>query len=229
MLLRPLLHELWVRLLWVRLRSVLLPAAALLACGGETEREPAEQVPDSASCTHPEEDYVLTSAERCLERERAECPRGSEAFSDGCGCGCSAAPDYPRRCRSQCELAAGECADLSFEEMPDYDATLERWSQAASASAGLVAGACSNGRRFIFTANGFTSEARFFTPGGSFLGLGTTTDDIERTCWGESYWPEPVRCELATVTLVVSPGVGLAEEGQVVRLPWAEGPPEPLF
>ena len=111
--------------------------------------------------------------------------------------------------------------------MPDYATTLAQWSQ-PDEFASRVAGECSNGRLFSFSNNGTTSEARFFSAEGEFLGLSTSTDDVDSVCWGKSYWPEPVRCERATVTRVFSSGLGVVE-GQVLSLPWAEGPPTPLF
>jgi hypothetical protein len=193
-------------------------------CMPAPRSELAAQGEALASCTHPEVDYVLTNPASCFGRELAECPPGSEAFFDACGCGCSEAAGYSRQCRDQCELAAGACPDLAFEDMPDYAATLESWGS-GSDFAGVAAGECSNGRRFILTANGTTSEARFFTPAGQFLGLSTSTDVITPTCEGQSYWPEPVRCAQATVTVVLNGGFVVADVGQVVRLPWAEGPP----
>jgi hypothetical protein len=185
----------------------------------------------SASCAHAANDYSVDDPALCFGRELPECPPGSSAFMDACGCGCGTAPDYPRRCRAQCELAAGSCEAQSFEDFPDFDSTRESWLSSANGGfAGVVAGECANGgRRFLYTANGTTSEARVFTADGLFLGLGTSTDDIEATCWGQSYWPEPARCERATVTEVLNEGLGFGELGQVVRLPWGEGPPEPLF
>lgn len=181
----------------------------------------------SASCTHPASDYITSDPAQCFGRELPECPPGGEAFMDGCGCGCSAAPDYPRRCREQCELA-GNCVELRFEEFPNYDATLQEWT-ARLDLAGLAAGQCSGDRRFIYTNNGTTREARIFTATGAFLSLSTGTDDVEEVCWGEGYWPEPVRCEMATVTELINPGLEIREVGQTVSLPWGEGPPEPLF
>jgi hypothetical protein len=178
-------------------------------------------------CSHPANDYIQAEPTLCFGRELPECPDGSEAFFDACGCGCSSAPDYPRACRDQCELA-GDCEELRFEELPNYAATRETWARSVGSFAGLVVGECSNGRRFIYTANGTTAEARIFTTEGLFLGLGTSTDVISPGCWGQGYWPEPVRCELATVTEVLSVGLGFREPGQVVSLPWAEGPPEPF-
>lgn len=183
----------------------------------------------SASCTHLAGDYSVADPTLCFGRELPECPPGSSAFMDACGCGCIEAPDYPRRCRDQCELAAGSCDEQSFEDFPDFDSTRDSWLNGASGFEGIVAGACANqGRRFLYTANGTTSEARVFTAEGLFLGLGTSTDDVDMTCWGQGYWPEPARCEAATVTEVLSMGLGLGELGATVRLPWGEGPPEPF-
>lgn len=184
----------------------------------------------ASSCTHPASDYSVEDARWCFGRELPECPPGSEPFVDACGCGCSEAPDYPRRCRDVCELAAGECEAPPFEAFPDHDTTRERWRREAEGRfVGLAAGECSNnGRRFLYTANGTTSEARVFNAEGLFLGLGTTTDDVDRTCWGAGYWPEPARCEEATITEVLSEGFGF-EVGARVSLPWGEGPPAPLF
>jgi hypothetical protein len=184
----------------------------------------------TASCTHPASDYSVDDPTLCFGRELPECPPGSTAFMDVCGCGCSAAPDYPRQCRAQCELAAGNCETLRLEDFPDFDSTLASWLDAASGFEGIVAGECATqSRRFLYTANGTTSEARVFSGDGLFLGLGTSTDDVDMTCWGQGYWPEPARCESATVTEVLSVGLGLEAVGQVVTLPWGEGPPEPLF
>lgn len=183
----------------------------------------------TSSCTHPAEDYSVEDPALCFGGELPECPPGSTAFMDTCGCGCSAALDYPRRCRSVCELAAGECRAQRFEDFPDFDSTRASWSSSVNGSEALVAGECANqGRRFLYTANGTTSESRVFSAGGTFLGLGTSTDDIEMTCWGQGYWPEPARCEAATVSEVLNRGFGF-ELGQVVTLPWGEGPPEPFF
>lgn len=204
-------------------------AEAQLCMPAPLEAELASAGGQPDGCTHPANDYMLDSPALCFGRELPECPPGSEAFVDGCGCGCSAAPDYPRACRDQCELA-GDCEQRRFEEFPDYEATREAWSRGSGGGfEALAAGECSNGRRFIYTNNGTTSEARIFTPDGLFLGLGTGTDVISEGCWGKGYWPEPVRCEMATVTEVLNAGLGVSEVGQIVSLPWAEGPPEPFF
>jgi hypothetical protein len=184
----------------------------------------------SASCTHPANDYSVDEPTLCFGRQLPECPPGSAAFMDACGCGCSEAADYPRQCRDQCELAAGECTELRFWDYPDFDSTRDSWLNGVGDFEGLVAGDCANqGRRFLYTANGTTSEARVFSAEGLFLGLGTSTDDVEMTCWGQGYWPEPARCEAATVTEVLNVGLGFDEVGEVVSLPWGEGPPEPFF
>jgi hypothetical protein len=180
----------------------------------------------SATCQHAATDYIIEADPRfCFGRELPECPPGSEAFVDSCGCGCTAAPNYPRDCRDQCELA-GSCEEQRFDEFPDYDTTRENWSNATEGLASLVAGECGNGgRRFLYTANGFTAEARVFSAAGLFLGLSTRTDDIDQVCGGQGYWPEPVRCAPAMVTEVLDAGLG--EVGEVVRLPWGDGPPDP--
>ncbi len=216
---------LWPQLIRRTARAALrvgLPWSAAVSCGGSAASPSGDGV-----CSHPEEDYVLRAPAVCTGRELPECPPASEAFIDGCGCGCGAAPDYPRECRSPCELAAGGCEEPRFEDVPDYGATLAEWSEGEGYAA-EVEGTCSNGRRFLFTANGTTSEARFFTAAGIFLGLSTSTDDIGPVCWGQGYWPEPVRCEQATVTRVITAALGIDQEGQVLRLPWAEGPPVPF-
>jgi hypothetical protein len=198
--------------------------------------ELAAQGEGLASCTHPEPDYVLTRPASCFGRELAACPPGSEAFFDDCGCGCGEAPDYSRSCRSpgtswrgnlSCRLAGGiDCPSSSFEAMPNYDATLAQWSALVNRE-GLVAGECSNGRRFIMVANGLGSEARIFASEGLFLGVSTTSDTGTSPCWGQGYWPEPVSCAQATITLIANPGTFPAV-GEVIPLPWAEGPPESL-
>ena len=173
----------------------------------------------SPSCSHAEADYIVSSPALCFGRELPECPPGGTAFIDGCGCGCRAAPEYPRQCRAQCERGV-DCPDLRFEDFPDYDATWQFWAGSASS---VVAGECANdGRRFIYSSTTATVEARVFSADGQFLGLGTATDVISPGCWGETYWPEPAHCESPTVTEVLS---GTTPIGFVLHIPWSEGPP----
>lgn len=186
---------------------------------------PLANTGQSATCQHAATDYIIEADPRfCFGRELPECPPGSEAFVDPCGCGCSTAPDYPRQCRDQCELVGG-CEEQRFEEFPNYDATRESWLNGIEGFASLVAGECGEGgRRFLYTANGFTAEARVFNSEGLFLGLSTRTDVIDQVCGGQGYWPEPVRCAPAMVTEVLNAGLGLGEVGEVVSLPWGDGP-----
>jgi hypothetical protein len=204
-------------------------AGATLCMPGAAGGSLGSSTASATSCSHGPNDYTLTEPPLCFGRELPECAPGSQPFFDACGCGCSAAPDYPRACRDQCELA-GNCEHVRFEDFPDYATTLADWDRMTSgAFEALVAGECAGGRRFLYTANGTTSEARIYTSSGAFLGLGTSTDAISEVCWGQGYWPEPVRCERATVTEVLNAALGLQEVGQVVELPWADGPPEPFY
>jgi hypothetical protein len=131
----------------------------------------------------------------------------------------SAVPAVPEECRSACELAAGECPEQKFL---DLDPTRDEFAdpeQCGSATLFAVEGLCADGRPFLYRGTGFTTEVRYFTSGGSFLALSTTTDVISEPCFGQSYWPEPVACPDAVVSDVLC-GTTFAP-GDAVSLPFS--------
>jgi hypothetical protein len=81
-----------------------------------------------------------------------------------------------------------------------------------------VIGECADGTDFVFHSTGHTSEVRYFS-GGQFVALATTTDSIDRTCLGQTYWPSFVTCQQPVVREVLC---GNSEVGDSVALPWSE-------
>jgi hypothetical protein len=185
---------------------------------GETDKD------DSPSaCGRPRNDY-FSLVDGCSALS-VTCLPPSEAFTDDCGCGCTAVDAYPRICRDQCALG-DECEQHSVEAFPSIGETEAYWVALCPIS-GAYEGRCSDGQRFFFYSNGFTGEVRHYDATGErFLGVGTFTDDLERTCGGQGYWPEPVLCDTPTVVRVFC---GSRPVGDVFTdLPWADGRPGDL-
>lgn len=103
-------------------------------------------------------------------------------------------------CMSRCELGQ-LCDQIEFEEYPDFAAALAEFP--ARCSAGIryaIEGVCGNDRNVIVTGNGFTSEMRLYATTGEFEGLITQSDAVSPPCMGQTYWPQYLQCESATVT-----------------------------
>jgi hypothetical protein len=203
--------------------SPALPAAG----AAQPASPPAVSPPATQSCSHPEQDYITHVAATCSSRVLPDCPRGSAGFNEACGCGCSEVAAYPRACRINCDLQ-GRCNESTFEEAGDYATTLRSWPpRFEDEVVAAAAGECEGGLLFLFSSNGFLAQSYFFTPEGWFLGFSTQGDGLDETCGGATYWPEPVRCENAKFTRIISPGLSLdaSDVGREVGLPWAGGAP----
>ena len=127
---------------------------------------------------------------------------------------------YPAACRSQCELASGECKEPTFDAVPDYVATKQAWDDDLTCGISVLRhleGTCDSGLQFLYHHTGHTSEVRYFDDSGAFVGLATGTDVIDPECQGRSYWPEPVLCGQPQVTQV---RCGTFSQ---FRLAWANG------
>ena len=139
----------------------------------------------------------------------------------------------PARCRSQCELATS-CEELPEGDFPDLDPTRDAWAAAdacwdtaptgacGGCSLTVLEGGCAGGPAFIHRHNGTVGELRYFDDTGRFLGLTTSTDDIDMLCLGQSYWPEAIGCESPVVTTV---HCGNFPVGSPIVLPWAHSQP----
>jgi hypothetical protein len=173
-----------------------------------------------SACGRPKNDYI-SSAPACLE-VTVGCPAPSEAFFDDCGCGCTMVERYPRLCRDQCPLGDA-CVQHPFDAFPTFAETEREWT-AMCPLLGLAEGRCRDGTAFLFYSNGTVGEVRFYFPDPEFFrGLGTFTDSLDRSCGGQSYWPEPVRCERPTIVRSICGGWAV---GDVIEdLPWADGRP----
>jgi hypothetical protein len=131
-------------------------------------------------------------------------------------------PGIPAVCRASCDEGIGSS---SCQVGQPLDATLESIAEewGASDTCGIpiisaVIGDCEDGTHFIFRNTGHTSEVRYFN-GSQFIALATTTDTIDRTCLGQSYWPSFVTCEQPVASEVLC---GSSEVGDSVLLPWSE-------
>ncbi len=115
------------------------------------------------------------------------------------------------QCRSQCELAAGDCVERDISEFPDYDAALADLRAAVggqnceAAFPFAVAGSCGSGRfLFLYSGGGFTTLAQYYEPlTRRFIALTTTTDVIDPVCLGRGFWPFLIDCPGAIVTEVI--------------------------
>lgn len=110
------------------------------------------------------------------------------------------------KCRSQCELAAGEpCRERPFESFGNLEEGRSTLQDRCDKGAlwGFEA-ECKEGTIVLRTGNGTTSEGRFYAPSsGAFVGLTTTTDVSDETCEGKSYWPDSVPCDSPIITRVL--------------------------
>ena len=128
-------------------------------------------------------------------------------------------------CRSQCELAAGQCEERGIEEFGDFDTTLGEWQAEAGnldcdrSFPFMVTGECGDGvTLFLYRGTGFTTLTNYYdSETGRFMSLTTTTDAIEPRCEGRGYFPELFVCRDAVVTEVIC-GT-FFEEGEAIRLP----------
>ena len=116
------------------------------------------------------------------------------ALPDGSSAPDSSGASVPEECRSQCELAAGSCDEIPFDQFPTYEETHSEWGDSCESYLFAVAGTCADGSPLLYYNTGFTFEQRFYDSKGNFRGLTTGTDVVEPVCQGESYWPEVVRC-----------------------------------
>lgn len=178
-----------------------------------------------SSCGRPLHDYYSTADFTCAGGV-VSCLPPSEPFVDTCGCGCTTVDAYPRRCRNQCPLG-DECnAANELSGFLDF-ASLEQLWTGMCPLLGLAEGRCADGKVFLFYSNGYTGQVSYFDAGRDrFLGLGTFTDSLERTCGGQSYWPEPVLCDTPTVVRSICGGFDVDEVFS--DLPWADGLPGSL-
>lgn len=176
-----------------------------------------------SACGRPKNDYF--SSDAACGMLGVSCLPPSVAFADACGCGCSAAAEYPRRCRDQCPLG-DECVQHTMDAFPTFAETEQAWT-ALCPLLGLSEGRCDDGKVFLFYSNGFTGEVRYYDAARErFLGLGTFTDQLDMTCGGQSYWPEPVLCGTPTAVRSICGGF---EVGEVfANLAWADGLPGSL-
>lgn len=144
--------------------------------------------------------------------------------------------DPPDRCRSPCELATS-CDTPALDDYPSLDETRQAWSAgcAGGEDAGIcqpcpivvVEGRCAQELTFVHQHNGTVGEVRYFDASGLFVGLATSTDDVDQTCLGQSFWPEPIACDDAVVNAVPC---GQWPQGGSITLPWADGSPaDPPF
>lgn len=124
----------------------------------------------------------------------------SIALSMGC---------VPDPCLSQCELCAGACTEKGIAEFPNFadarEVMVDRFSalRCDGSFPYAAAGECADGQVFLTEFGGFVSETRFYgAQTGAFVGLITGTDCIDPVCRGKGYWPEPQRCDGATITEV---------------------------
>jgi hypothetical protein len=176
-----------------------------------------------SQCGRPENDYF--SLDPACSTLGVECLAPSVAFNDACGCGCTAAAEYPRRCRDQCSLG-DECVQHTMQAFPTFVETERLWTRMCPLL-GLAEGRCQDGKVFLFFSNGFTGEVRYYDAARErFFGLGTFTDVLDRTCGGQSYWPEPILCDMPTVVRSICGGFDLDEVFS--DLPWADGRPGDL-
>lgn len=142
-------------------------------------------------------------------------PSGNDGLSD--------------ECRSQCELAAGQCDEQPMESFPSFSEQLDLWrGEAESQSCQGVsryAAQCSNGRNVLV--EDFVQVQYYSFYEGStdvFLGLRTRTDTNRYPpCNSVGYWPEWISCDDPVVTEVLCEG-GDYDVGDALDLPRAGRP-----
>lgn len=133
-------------------------------------------------------------------------------------------------CRSQCELAAGECAERPLSEFANYQTTLEEWrARTAELSCEdeftfVAAGNCEGPNfgdlpptifLFLHDHGPYVSRTHYFDADTQrFLSLTTTTDVIDPACQGKGYWPLNIECTNAVVTEVLC-GSAVEVEGAI--------------
>jgi hypothetical protein len=173
-------------------------------------------------CGHPASDYFGDF--RC-EETGVVCLPPSESFVDRCGCGCTSVDAYPRTCRSQCPFDF-DCGEVRIDRQDGF-ATVEQTWTALCPILAVLEGSCGDGKVFLFYSNGYTGQVRYYDAARQrTLGIGAFTDDLDRNCGGQRYWPEPVLCDMPTVTRVIC---GSIDVGYVFPdLPWADGRPGDL-
>lgn len=113
-------------------------------------------------------------------------------------------------CRSQCELAAGECNEQPLESFASFSTQLEAWrgeqdSELCQAGhVGRYRGECSNDRLILVEDLGEVSYFYIYDRStGAFLGLRSITDVLDWPCEGVGYWPEMISCGDPVVKEVV--------------------------
>lgn len=135
----------------------------------------------------------------------------------------------PGACRSACELSS-RCSEpesahpSQAQTEADWNAPDQCATEATCTSVCsefVVEGACTQGLTFLARHNGTVGEVRYFDRG-TFLGLATSTDDVDPECHGQSFWPTPVTCDQAQITKVLC-GETTWRPGQRIGLPWADG------
>jgi hypothetical protein len=128
--------------------------------------------------------------------EASDAPKDRQA-------GSSQTEDDP--CRSQCELAAGHCAVMAFEDFANFDETSAQWRAQCPAEVDqrfpfVVEAECADGIKILYRGSGKTTEHRYFETTGEFIALSTRTDVSKNECGGIGFWPERVTCERPVVT-----------------------------
>ncbi len=182
----------------------------------------AVYVDPERTCNNP----PIANCVECLAD--ADCDDGNACTTDRCSLGecanepvvCSESktcdPDLarcvlpPDRCLSECPIFT-VCDDIPFEELPDYQTTLEDWRDSDSDILDGIVGVCADGTQFLTITSGVAEDTRYFDPQDSrILARRTSTDSDPSGCCGLSFWPVVYRCENATATEVFA-GTRFAE------------------
>jgi hypothetical protein len=103
-------------------------------------------------------------------------------------------------CCTPCEGTLGEVCSpvMSF---PNQARTRQEWKDFGEVR--IVAGACSEGTRFLAMSNGFFSDTRYFDGSGQFIGLRRSSDFDPVCSQPYRYFPAPVSCQAPMVSEVI--------------------------
>ncbi len=95
-------------------------------------------------------------------------------------------------------LSGAECGGGA--QLPSLNQTLAAWQNTGCGVGSLLVGHCAGGTRFLWR-GGETSEVRYFTAAGAFIGLSAFLSMPDAsTCNGVRRWPQQVECEAPTVS-----------------------------
>lgn len=85
---------------------------------------------------------------------------------------------------------------------PNEARTRREWTEFGG-GVQIVAGGCSDGKRFLAMVNGLFSDTRYFDDSGQFIGLRRSGHSYPLCTDSFRYFPAPVSCEGSMVSEVI--------------------------